>query len=85
MWAKTFAGFFVGLLLYVTLTLNMAFLLPIPRDVYMLIGFVGGFVLWAGIAAYFYSVSSLKKPLLVSAGVLVVSGGINALFITEVV
>lgn len=80
MWARTFIALFLGLLLNVSFMLNLAYMTPLPRDIYLLIGFVGGFLLWGGIATYYYCVESIKLPLIKGLIVLAASAGINSLF-----
>lgn len=85
MWIRTLVALILGLLLNVSLMLNLAYLVPLPRDMYLLIGFIGGFLLWAGFATYYYSVASLKAPVVKGLLLLVVSSGVNSLFALGVV
>lgn len=84
MWAKTLSGIFLGFILNVSLMMNIAFLLPVERQVVLLIGYIGGFFVWAGIATYFYSVENLKTALLKSSCVLLISAIVNGLFVSKV-
>jgi hypothetical protein len=84
MWAKTFVGIIVSMFLNMSLFLNVAYLVPLPRDVYLFIGFVGGFLLWGAILSYFYCQSSIKKALKYCLPLLLFSATINGLFYTEV-
>ena len=85
MWVRTLAGLLIGLILNTSLMLNIAHLLPISRQMYFLITFIGGFCLWAGIATVFYCAHGVKKPLLYCLGILIPSLGINGLFLLEIV
>lgn len=80
MWSRTLLALLLAFLLNVSLMLNLAYLVPMPRDIYLLIGFVGGFLLWAGFATYYYSVDALKKPVIKGLSLLAVSAGVNAVF-----
>lgn len=84
MWAKTLIGLIVSLLLMMSLFLNFAYLVPLPKDVYLFIGFVGGFLLWAGIMTYFYCQTTVRAPLKYCLLVFLGSGAINSLFYTGV-
>lgn len=84
MWSKTLSGVFFGFVLNVSLMMNIAFLLPVDRQVVLLIGYIGGFFVWAGIATYFYCVENLKPVLVKSAIVLFISATINGLFVSKV-
>lgn len=64
--------------------LNVAYSLPIDRDIYLLIGFIGGVLLWAGIMSYFYCANTLK-PIAISFAVFIVSAAINTLFYTQAI
>ena len=80
MWVKTLLGLVVSLILNMNLFLNVAYLFPMPRDVYLLIGFVGGFLLWGCLFTWFYSHSSIKKPLKFYIPLTIGSGMINSMF-----
>ncbi|MCC2607447.1 hypothetical protein [Planctobacterium marinum] len=84
MWAKTIVGIILSLVLSMSLFLNIAYLVPFPRDVYLFIGFVGGFLLWGGLFTVFYCYSSIKRPLLYCLITLAISATINGLFYTGV-
>lgn len=83
MWAKTILGLLMSWLLTMTLMLNMAYLFPIGRDLYLLIGFVGSTMVWGGIMAYFYCTNT-TKPILWSLVPFLVSAALNALFYLQV-
>lgn len=80
MWSKTLLGFVVSLLLNISLLFNIDYLTPIPTEVFLLIGFIGGFILWASIMSYFYCAPSVKKPMLYCTPLLIVSASINTFF-----
>lgn len=80
MWPRTLAGFFLGLLVAVSLMLNLNFLLPVPVDVKLLIGLISGFILWAGAMLYCYYSRSVGRASLNCLMVLVISGSVNAAF-----
>ncbi|AFJ02945.1 hypothetical protein Q7C_1804 [Methylophaga frappieri] len=84
MWAKTLIGFVVSLVLNLSLMVNIAYLLPLSRQVYLLIGFVGGILLWAAIMTVFYCHDRLAQPLKYCLPLLVVSAAVNALFVTGI-
>ncbi|KJY87763.1 hypothetical protein CWB89_09900 [Pseudoalteromonas piscicida] len=66
MWPKTLVGFFLGLLLSISLVLNLNLLLPFSESTKLMIGLVLAFPIWAGILVWSYALSSAKaacKPL----------------------
>lgn len=79
MWTKTILGLLMSLLLTMTLMLNIAYTFPISRDIYLLIGFIGGTLVWGGIMTYFYCANTIK-PILWSVIIFLISAAINALF-----
>lgn len=85
MWAKTISSLLLGFFLTVSLFTNLVQAGFLPQDVSILIGFVGGFFVWGGVMTYFYTLHSIKKPLIYSTLILLVSAGLNALFILEVI
>jgi spore maturation protein SpmA len=85
MWSKTLVGFVVSLLLSLSLMLNVAYLIPLHREVYLLLGFVGGILLWAGMMTVFYCVERVGKVMRVCGPLLVGSVAVNALFVAGVV
>lgn len=80
MWSKTLVGLVVSLLLNMSFMLNIAHIIPMPRDIYLLIGFVGGILLWGGIMTVFYCADNLKRPMLYCGPLLLGSIGVNSLF-----
>lgn len=79
MWSKTLTGFVLGLLLSVSLLLNLNGLLPFAIDVRLLIGLLIGFVLWAGAMVYCYFCSDARSAALGCLKVLAVSVVFNAI------
>ena len=78
MWSRTFAGLLIGLLLSISLVLNLNLLLPIKEDTMLLIGLLLAFPIWAGIQVWSYSFASAKKAWLKLSFVLIPSVLINA-------
>ncbi|MCW8125411.1 hypothetical protein [Microbulbifer halophilus] len=78
MWPRSIAGIFLGLLISISLILNLVQLLPLAQDVKLLIGLLTAFVLWGGIMTYCYYSQSIGRASLNCAGLLVVSGLLNA-------
>jgi len=82
MWSKTFAGLIIGLLLSVSLVLNLNLLLPIKEDTMLLIGLLLAFPIWAGIQVWGYSFTNAKKAWLKLSLVLIPSVLINAVLLS---
>jgi len=61
MWSRTLSGFILGLLLSISVALNLNLLLPIAQDVSLLIGLLVAFPIWAGVQVWSYSFSSAKQ------------------------
>lgn len=78
MWSRTFVGFFLGLLLSISLMLNLNFILPLAVDSRLLIGLLAAFVLWAAVMVYCYYSKSAGRAGLGCMKLLVVSGVVNA-------
>ncbi len=81
MWSRTFAGLLLGLLISVSVVLNLNLLLPIKEDSMLLIGLLCAFPIWAGIQVWAYSFTSAKKAWLKLALVLAPSAALNALLL----
>jgi hypothetical protein len=81
MWSRTFAGLIVGLLLSISLVLNLNLLLPIKEDTMLLIGLLLAFPIWAGIQVWGYSFVSAKQAWKRLSLVLVPSVLINAVLL----
>ena len=79
MWRKTLLSFFIGLMLSVSITLNINHFLPIDVDIKLLVGYILGFLLWAGLSTYFFCFETIRKPLLRCLCVLLVSLVLNVL------
>lgn len=84
MWLKTLLGFFVSLFLSLSLMLNTAYLLPMHREVYLLLGFVGGILLWGAIMTVFYCSSHIGRLMWFWGPLLLISLSINGAFMLGV-
>lgn len=73
MWPKTLTSFFLGLLLSISLMMNLASLLPLAIDTVLIIGFIANFFVWSGVMVYFYAFDTIKKPLIQSGLILLIS------------
>jgi len=73
MWPKTLTSFFLGLLLSISLMMNLASLLPLAIDTVLIIGFITNFFVWSGVMVYFYAFETIKKPLIQSGLILLIS------------
>jgi hypothetical protein len=82
MWSRTFAGLIIGLLLSVSLVLNLNLLLPIKEDTMLLIGLLLAFPIWAGIQVWSYSFTSAKKAWLTLSLALIPSVLINTVLLS---
>ncbi len=82
MWSRTFAGLIIGLLLSVSLVLNLNLLLPIKEDTMLLIGLLLAFPIWAGIQVWSYSFTSAKKLWLTLSLALIPSVLINTVLLS---
>ncbi|REL25608.1 hypothetical protein DXX93_02940 [Thalassotalea euphylliae] len=80
LWTKSLAGFLLGFLSTMSLFIVIGFVLPLPRDVFLLIAVIGGFVLWSALLAWFYCMPSIKKPTLFCVASLLVTGLVNTWF-----
>jgi len=81
MWSRTFAGFLLGLLISISIVLNLNLLLPIKEDSMLLIGLLCAFPIWASIQVWAYSFTSAKKAWLKLTLVLAPSAALNALLL----
>lgn len=79
MWRKTLLSFFIGLMLSLSITLNINHLLPIDVDIKLLAGYILGFLLWAGLITYFFCFETIRKPLLRCLSALFISLVLNVL------
>lgn len=77
MWLKSIVALLVGFVLNASLMLNITLLLPIPIDVLLLLGFVLGFIIWAGVMTWFYCRESLRQALRPCVPVLLLSAAAN--------
>lgn len=85
MWSKTLVGLFVSMFVSMSLTINMAYILPVAIDVSLFTGFISFFLLWGGFLSYFYSLDKVKQGLKTCLPLLLISIGINAVFYTGVI
>lgn len=81
MWSRTFAGLIIGLLLSVSLVLNLNLLLPIKEDTMLLIGLLLAFPLWAGTQVWSYCFTSPKRAWFKLSLVLIPSVLVNAVLL----
>lgn len=81
MWPKSFAAFFWGLFLSISLMLNVNYLIPVPADVSLLIGLLLAFVLWGGTMVYCFSCDTVKQASFTCFKVFFVSALINTAYI----
>jgi hypothetical protein len=81
MWSRTFAGLIIGLLLSVSIVLNLNLLLPIKEDTMLLLGLLLAFPIWAGIQVWAYSFSNARKAWLKLTLVLIPSVLVNAVLL----
>lgn len=81
MWLKSGVALFIGLIINTSLMLNLTLLLPLAIDVLLLLGFVLGFIVWAGVMTWFYCCESLQQALRPCAPALLVSVALNILLL----
>jgi hypothetical protein len=81
MWSKTFAGLLLGLLISISVILNLNLTLPIQEDSMLLIGLILAFPIWVGIQVWAYSVTKSKKAWLTLFWVLLPSALLNSLLL----
>lgn len=81
MWLKSTVALLMGLLINTSLMLNLTLVLPLAIDVLLLLGFVLGFIVWAGVMTWFYCCASLKQALRPCVPVLLLSVATNVLLI----
>ncbi|GEK11259.1 hypothetical protein HUZ36_04080 [Pseudoalteromonas sp. McH1-7] len=55
MWPKTLLGFFLGLLLSISLVLNLNLLLPFSEAAKLMLGLILAFPIWAGVMTWSYA------------------------------
>ena len=61
MWSRTFSGFILGLLISISIVLNLNLLLPIKEETMLLVGLLFAFPLWASCQVWAYTFTSSKK------------------------
>ena len=77
MWGKTATGLFLGLLVTVSLLLNLFYLLPWAQDTKLLTGLLFGFVAWGSIMSWCYSLKTAWQSLRVLFPLLALSALLN--------
>ncbi|NRA70338.1 MAG: hypothetical protein HRU24_04890 [Gammaproteobacteria bacterium] len=82
MWSRTFAGFLLGLLLSISVVLNLNLLLPIKEATMLLIGLLCAFPIWASCQVWAYTFTSSKKAWQTLTLTLAPSALLNALLLT---
>ncbi|WDE06099.1 hypothetical protein SG34_003985 [Thalassomonas viridans] len=80
MWPKSLVAFFFGIILSISLMLNLNHLLPVPVDVRLLIGLVTGFCLWVAVMVYCYSRNTARAAVWGCCKTLLASGAVNVYF-----
>jgi hypothetical protein len=83
MWSRTFAGLILGLLISISIVLNVNLLLPIKEDSILLIGLLCAFPLWTGVMVWSYSFSSSKKAWLTLTITLVPMALLNVVLLVQ--
>lgn len=78
MWPRSLTGFFLGLLISISLILNLNLLLPLAVDVRLFTGLLSAFLLWGGVMVYCYYGRSLRRAGLHCLLLLTASGLLNA-------
>jgi hypothetical protein len=81
MWSRTFAGLIIGLLMSVSIVLNLNLILPIKEDTMLLIGLLVGFPIWVGVQVWAYAFSSSRKAWLKLTLAFIPSALINAVLL----
>ena len=81
MWSRTFCGLILGLLISVSVALNLNLVLPIPTDAALLLGMIVAFPVWAGVQVWSYSFSSGKEAWIKGAMILIPSAVLSIILI----
>lgn len=81
MWPRTLIGFFFGLLLSISLVLNLNLLLPLSEDVKLISGLVLAFPIWAGVLVWGYAYEKAFMAAKKMSFVLIPSCLLNALLL----
>ncbi|MEW6994008.1 hypothetical protein AADZ84_07075 [Colwelliaceae bacterium MEBiC 14330] len=81
MWSRTFAGLIFGLLISISVILNLNLTLPIQEDSMLLIGLLLAFPIWVGIQVWAYSFTESKKAWLTLFWVFLPSALLNSLLL----
>jgi len=78
MWPRSLTGFFLGLLISISLVLNLNRLLPLAVDLRLLIGLLIAFPLWGGVMLYCYYSRSAPRAAFHCVALLAASSLLNA-------
>lgn len=81
MWPRTLIGFFFGLLLSISIVLNLNLLLPLAEDTRLITGLVLAFPIWAGSIVWAYAYEKARHTLKAMSYVLIPSCLLNALLL----
>jgi len=81
MWPKSFAAFFGGCILSITLVLNIKFMMPFAIDIQLFTGMLLIFPIWTAIIVWCYSCQNGKQAWVQCGVLLAPSAVINALYI----
>ena len=81
MWSKTFAGFFLGLFISMSIVLNLNLLIPLKIDTLLISGLIIAFPLWAAVQVWCYATPSRKTAWLRGLKVLVPSVILNIILL----
>lgn len=77
---KSIIGLVFGLMLAMSLFVNVGYFVPLQRDVLLFSGYVGIFFVWAGLMTWFYTASKVTPPLKVAVPLFIVSTLANGLY-----
>ena len=81
MWPKTLIGLFFGLLLSISIVLNLNLILPLAEDVRLISGLVLAFPIWAGVLVWSYAFEKARKAAKNISLVLIPSCLLNAVLL----
>lgn len=81
MWWQSLAAFFWGLVLSISLMLNIRHLLPVAADTGLLVGVLVGFTLWGLVMVYCYAKGHVGRASIGCLKLLLVSATVNAVMV----
>ena len=81
MWSRTLVGFLIGLLLSISLVLNINLLIPLAEDTMLLVGLLLAFPIWTGVLVWCYGMPSTKTAMKKTLLALVPMVGLNVLLL----